>query len=742
MNKEKEIEKINKHIQDLVYEKIQLKKAYNYYHCQRDAEQFRHIEDNYGVGVPTSISFTPLIKKHIDVLVGEYLELDPELQISCKDEETVSNIMRDKKIKIDTELYNTLKKYLHNTVLSIFFENQQVTNDPYIEKELIKIKKNIDKSFISDYELAAQNILSYIKNSRDIDMKNKFRELFTDLLITGICYYRIKPSGGKNNIKFEVLNPLHTFIERNRYEFYLNKSSRAVIRKYMNKEEILREFGDELSNDAIKRLEDNIGKGERNLNTVFVRSHGALDVDGNGGTVTRQVPTPGILGGLEVTPIFPWDHSGMYNYQNNPVITVYEVEWLEFDKKNDRLTRHEGVKIGEDIYITRGESENIIRSQSNPKECTLSINGMFFLDKNGSPFSIVLSTIDLQDKYDLLMYYRDNLIATSGTVGDWIDLASIPTSLGADMPERIVKWIAYKKNGVALFDSSQEGAALLNTTFNGYDDTVKAQAVQAIQLSIDSIELQAAAITGVFPEKLGGIAERDAVSNVKVGLKYSTLLTKQYFYAMDLMYKEANYDSLNVARIVYKNGIVGTIILGHKRVETFTALPQHYTLTDYDLHIQDSTETLQARETIKMLNVELIKAGQADPEMIVNIVLSKNLTELKRYIEESMATKREENNQLNTLQEQLNQLDQQRQQLEQQVKQLSSENQSLQSRIERNNEAQIELEKKRVELEEKKMRNDKDTDDNTLKLKREQINVEYLQMSDNNPHNDKIKNVV
>ena len=73
---------------------------------------------------------------------------------------------------------------------------------------------------------------------------------------------------------------------------------------------------------------------------------------------------------------------------------------------------------------------------------------------------------------------------------------------------------------------------------------------------------------------------------------------------------------------------------------------------------------------------------------------------------------------------------------------MSSENQSLQSRIERNNEAQIELEKKRVELEEKKMRNDKDTDDNTLKLKREQINVEYLQMSDNNPHNDKIKNVV
>jgi hypothetical protein len=231
MNKQKEIEQINKHIQELVYEKIQLKKAYNYYHCVRDAEQFRHIEDNYGIGVPTSIGFTPLVKKHIDVLVGEYLELDPELQISCKDEATVSNIMRDKQLQIDFEVYNLLKSQLQNMIVSVFLKNEKVNVDPYIEKEIDKIKENIEESFVSNYELAAQNILNYIKNSRDLDMKNKMRELFTDLLITGICYYRVKPSGSKQNLSYEVLNPLDTFVEKNRNEFYLNKSPRAVIRK-------------------------------------------------------------------------------------------------------------------------------------------------------------------------------------------------------------------------------------------------------------------------------------------------------------------------------------------------------------------------------------------------------------------------------------------------------------------------------------------------------------------------------
>ena len=60
-------------ISELVYDKIHLIKAYNYYSGERDNEQFAHLEDNYGLGNPTSIIFVPLIRKHIDALVGEFL---------------------------------------------------------------------------------------------------------------------------------------------------------------------------------------------------------------------------------------------------------------------------------------------------------------------------------------------------------------------------------------------------------------------------------------------------------------------------------------------------------------------------------------------------------------------------------------------------------------------------------------------------------------------------------------------
>lgn len=732
MKNQKEIEKINNCIARLVYDKSTLKKAYNYYHCVRDSEQFKHIEENFGVGVPTSVEFTPLIKKHIDVLVGEYLELDPDLQVTCKDEKTVSNIMRDKKLKVDQELYTFLQRYLQNSIVNILLNNQQPVNDPFIEKEMQRIQENVEKNFISEYELAAQNILSYIKHSRDIDLKNKMRELFTDLLITGTCYYRVKPTGDKHNIQFEVLNPLDTFIERNHNNFYLNKSLRSVIRRYMTPEQILAEFGDELTTEAKSQLKnDQVPSGvEGEYRYVHVPETLVYNEDSKKAVIAK-IPSAGILGGLEVSPVLPYE-SDVTNMHDS-TITVYECEWIEWD--GNKMVKHEGVKIGEEIYICRGDVD-VIRSMSNPKECTLSVNGMFFSDKNGQPFSLIVNTMAMQDKYDILQFYRDNLIASSGTIGDWIDLAHVPAVLGVELPERLQKWLAYKKNGLALFDSSQDGANIINTTFNGYDDTIKAQSIQAIQMAIDSIEANASAMTGVFPEKLGGIQERDAVSNVKVGLRYSTLLTKQYFAAMDLMFKEVNYDCLNMAKKVYKNGITGNIVLGPKMVKIFTALPEYYTITDFDVHIQDSTETFQTKQEIKALNTELIKAGLVDVDQVVNIATAKNITELKDYIEKSMAAKKAENDMAGQLQQQVEQLNQQIAQYEQQIGEYNNQIKQLQSQVENNNNAKLELEKQKIAIEDREARDKKDYNDKQIEVKMKQLEAELMQLNDGNPYND------
>lgn len=344
-------------------------------------------------------------------------------------------------------------------------------------------------------------------------------------------------------------------------------------------------------------------------------------------------------------------------------------------------------------------------------------------------------------RYDLLLYYRDNLIATSGTTGDWIDTAHLPQYLGNDLPERLQKWIAYKKNGVALYNSAQEGTQMINTTFNGFDDTVKAPSIQAIQLAIQSIEEQVSSITGVLTQALGNIQQRDAVSNVKVGVRQSTLLTKQYFSAMDLMYKEVNYDLLNVAKIVYKKGLKGTLILGDKLVKIFTALPEYYTMTDFDIHIQDSSEVFQIKDEIKALNVELIKAQQVDAEMAIEVATAKNITDLRSKLYYALKKKKAENDQLGQMQQQLQQYEQQAKDMQQQLQQLQQDNKALQNKLETNNEAKIKLDSQRVEIEEQSRQDKADYNEDLIRLKEKQLEVERLQLLDGNPYNDKVRDV-
>jgi hypothetical protein len=96
-----------------------------------DANQYKYLEENFGLGNPTSIEFIPLIRKHIDALVGEYLGTPILPKVQCKDSETISNIEREKQLKITSEMHKYLTKSLNNSILS--FLDGKDTKDPLIE---------------------------------------------------------------------------------------------------------------------------------------------------------------------------------------------------------------------------------------------------------------------------------------------------------------------------------------------------------------------------------------------------------------------------------------------------------------------------------------------------------------------------------------------------------------------------------------------------------------------------------
>lgn len=721
MSDEDLIEKTDKTIAELVQEKTGLQKAYNYYNGVRDAEQFRYLEENYGIGNPTSVEFTPLIRKHIDALVGEYLGMPTLPKVTCKDADTISKITREKQIKIATEVVSFLQKRLKNKLLEQL-QNKKDIQDILIQQDVENLIEDLNYDFTSEYEIAAQNVVQYIMQSRETDFKNKQKRLLLDLLIAGYMCYRTKPSVGKNNVKIDILDPRNTFFDINPESNYLKDSYRCVIRRWLTKSQILNEYGDELSKKDIKDIEDTWNDISWDGGSYYVR--------------TTEGSTMGIRAGEEIAIIGSPDEQ--YRYRD--LIPVYEVEWLETDK-HCIMQRYKTIKIGHDIYILVGKDDSVIRSIDNPNYCSLSINGIYNANRSNQPYSLVLACANLQDKYDLLNFYRDNIIASSGTVGDIIDVSMLPKFLGVNLTERIQKALAWKKQGAFLIDSSQEGRlgngqAAPNTIYNGYDDTVKVQAIQAIQLAMDSVEQTCSSITGVFKERLNGIQQRDAVTNVQTSVNNSFIISKHWYQQMDTVTEEILLDALNEAKIVFKNGITGTLILGDKQVRIFTALPEHFTMSDYDIHITSSSDMTRDTEQLKALVPELIKAGQLDAEAIIDLATTKSTTDVKIKMHKAIQKQKKENNQIQ-------QLGQQLQQAQQQLQQMQQELQKSQQQVQQLNQQKMQLEQAKLQqssqIDMYKAETDRTYKEAVIANDKRKTDVEIMQLSDGNPYNDEIK---
>lgn len=724
-------------IAELIKEKEYLRKAYNYYNGIRDAQQFKHLEDNFGIGNPTSIEFIPLIRRHVDALVGQHLQNKIKPKVTCKDRPTLSKIERAKQLAIYEGEVNRLKTQFQTNFDFAFAPPeekgaQQAPIDVAIENELAKLKDEISRTFVSEFEIAAQNVLQHLIQSKSVDMYHKLKTLFLDILIAGQCFYKVKTRHKGEVPQIEVLNPFDVFFDKNPNSPYVKKCPRVVYRKWMYRDQILNDYGHFFTNDDLASLESGLPEGP-NSSLMYVRSE-------TGGLIADT----GV--GVDPMSIYNNDYDHQTYYSKFNLIPVYEVEWLTTNKekyKNDegqtcyRIDRYRSVRIGQDIYVDMGKDEDVIRSVENPYECYNSINGIFYSDRNGKPYSLVLSTANLQDKYDILHFYRDTLLANSGVKGDWVDVANLPTFLGQNPTERLLKFKAYKKGGIALINTAQEGrGANHNTVFNGFDDTVPGQAITAIQLAITQTEDTCSAITGVFRELLGAIEQHDAVSNVEVGVRQSAVITKQYYQVMDNITTELLIDSVNACKESYRDGMVGSLILGDKMQKIFSISPEHFSFTDYDVHIADSGDTIRDMQKIDTITMELIKGGMVDVDIILEGVGTESMTEMKEGVLTAIKKKKEENNQIQQLSQQL-------QSTQEQLKQAQQQGQQLQQQVQQLKDKGLEIEQKAIDddydIRKEENRNAKEYNDKKIALDQARVELEKLQLFDNNKNNDEIK---
>ena len=78
-------------------------------------------------------------------MVGEYLTIPVQPKISCKDEATLSNIFREKQLKIHSE---TTKKL--EAQLKAILKGSGAKEDSQLIREIKELQESLDRNFISD----------------------------------------------------------------------------------------------------------------------------------------------------------------------------------------------------------------------------------------------------------------------------------------------------------------------------------------------------------------------------------------------------------------------------------------------------------------------------------------------------------------------------------------------------------------------------------------------------------------
>lgn len=717
-------------INTLVREKRDIKTYRNYYSGIRNNKDFAYLTDNFGMGTPSKLIFNNLIKPRIDSLVGKVIDESFTFKVTCTDDKTVCEIQERKKQGRLKKITSSLAAFSTRMVNAVNREEGELPTLTELQEDIAKQSSKFKTNFISDFEIAAQDVLQYVSQSERVGLKQKLKLMALDLFITGECYYRVYCSREGADPEIEVIRPEDLFYNKSVYSQSIGTisgSDAVVQRMYLSRKEILSRYGKYMDSYQRDYL---FGSISRSGAARVVRSGFDIERDDYNDSVSPYSDPHK----MEIHRVewFALNKVNYSDYDKESERSIKSGISSEVNKYGWRLDRYEGVRIAGSIYVNCGKSSHMIRSQEQPYLTSLTYGGIRYNDRTngGKPFSLVGTMKDLQDAYDVTIFYRDNLIAHSGVSGDRINVAGIPKVLGNNFMERLLKFISLKKNGFELIDPTEPGAQMFSH-YGSFDNSINGGSLDAIERVLLGMEKQADITAGTNPQMLAQIAEREAVGNVQQGIQQSLIINEDKFELLRDNFKSLLSKVIDTSQICYKEGKKGSYIAGSEAY-VFDILPENFCFSDFAISISyGSKDEIKLRE-LKAVVKELIASGQIAADVIVHIILSDSITEVKRLVSESVTKSKEENNKLGQANNQLEQMQQQLKQLEAELNNAKQQLKASEAQKQQYNQddlaAKRSLEVEKLENEKEKRKDLKEFQQGQLKFKSQTVQLEREQL--------------
>lgn len=615
-----------------------------------DMEEFKYVCKPYGsddVGeLPANLINRDIVSSKIKILLGLEMKRPFSWKVYAVNEEATSRKEQVFSSMIREFVVNSILTPLKQKIVEQHMAEmqgqqlnpqQQKDIEQQIEEELKaatpeEVKRYMEREHQDPAEVLAHQILEYILQKEDV--RDKFNLGWKHAMLTAEEIYYVGIVNGQPVLR--VVNPLNFSCDRSTE--YIEDGDWFVYDMWMSPSEIVNQFSSMLTKTEIQDLHDNYGAGDRMSDIHWFnneQSRGKIRVSH---AVFRGLRKIGFL-------VYE-DETGQQqnklvdeNYILNPVIGDISIKWEWIPEK------HEGYKIGRDIYKQMQPLPNQLVNLSNLYEQKGPYYGGFYDSTNSVPTSPMDRMKSFQFYLNIIFYRLELLMASDKGKILMMNINAIPKSMGIDLA-KFEYMIAANK--IAYVNPNEEGNR------SGTDATTLAKEVDMSLASdikkyldlAEYIERKCGETVGITQQMEGQISASEAVNNTRQAIVQSGHVLEPLFEYHNIIKKNVLTALLETCKIAYTYYPQEYLhyVLDDMSLKMLKIDADMLSCSDYGLFVTNSGRANEVKQVIEQLAHAALQNQTADLSDIIKVIRFENIEEAEEQLMVAESKKRDAQN--------------------------------------------------------------------------------------------------
>jgi hypothetical protein len=627
---------------------------------------FSYVLNPYGVkdkvgNQPAKLRNINLIVNKLNLLKGEEIQRPFQFQVVA----TNGNAINEK----ENQKRDLLMQTLQAAIAQELGVSQEPTTDPQTGEQ-IPPKTFAEVEQYSKYNLKdireqwGNDILQYLIHEEQLELK--FNEGWEHGLVTAEEIYYVGITNGQPRMR--VCNPLNCEFDRNPGNPNIEDGDWFKEDRWMTKGQILDEFGEYLSSEAIEKLDrGNLAQGLTNQmfpGFAYTESDIAGFEKGNFANRSKSSSTHFLvshvvwksmkeIGFLKYTDENGKPQEGIvgedFTLTREMKALGYSVEWRWISDV------WHGTRIAQDVFVQIEQVPNQIRSMDTPSEVKLPYVGRVYNSTNSAQTSLVDLIKPHQYLYIIVWFRLEAELAKAKGKKMVMDVAQIPRSEGIDLD----KWMYYFDNvGIAFINSFEEGKDKFQgqvSQFNQFQafDMGLSQAVGQYIGILGKIEQTIDKMVGITPQREGQVHQSETVGGVERSVQGSSLITEPWFYIHNEIKRKALTQLLECAKFAYPSTKKIHQITDDAQRMSITIDMDKFADSDYGVFVTNSSKEHMILQKLEAIASQALSTGAAVLSDVVKMYKAKSVAEFSKLLEASEEKRNLQNQQQQVAQQEM-----------------------------------------------------------------------------------------